>query len=721
MKQTIKFLAAAFAIVAAASCQKEVVVETGLKTVTLSAELAGTKAAVQNDGKVFWEEGDEIAVWAGGQKSTFTLVSGAGSTVATFTGTIADGAEVTSAVSPASLAGTAEGAFTVPTTQTVEAGEMVDPAALVMTATCTGTTLSFTNPCGIVTLTVPAAGVTGATLKSGDKMVKLVLPGTDGTFGVVLPADEYPAIAASISGSFMGTSGTLFKSSENTLKVEAGKIVSLGNLANLSPDALVANPIMTAEQLVAWAQHADMYSAGETVNIGADIDLSVLNNGQNYKWTPVSFAGNLVGTNEAKPFVIKGYEIKASDQTYKADDYMYLGFLGYLSGGLENLQFGTPGGNDAVVIADDNATAGTSYHLNVGGVIGRCKYGWIKNVISYADASYTATTSKYKFRIGGICGHFQSAPSSDVQYAVYNCKFGGNAVVSGVLPANTAYVGGIIGYSQANIRIRNCTNVGYVKELKGQNYQIQLGGIIGQLGSDSSGNSAVISNCKNGEVVNPDAEPLIQLTLGGCYDASKTSYKYLGGIAGAIYAKMDHCFNYANLKVFDAANNADQSWEGGAAKGKSSPRMGGVSGYLTTKGTALITNCANFGNVYNGYANDSRCNQANIIGYAQAFTADAVKNCLCAGNITTKGGAWARTGIIVGVQAATGLYGTEAAPVYILKGITLTNTAGTVTIDETNASTYYQGTGSGAGNTYKVAMVSTLEEGLSKLVDTYAE
>lgn len=714
MKQN-KLLAVALAIVATASaCQKAELStpsERNLVNITVSAQLPETKADIQTDGKVFWQEGDAIAVYVGEEKFELTLTSGAGTNTASFSGEAAEGT-IAHAIYPASAAAATYTKPVVPTTQTIPAGASCDPAALVMDGTVAEGVITFKNVAGAVQIVAPE-GATAVRLVSAAGTVSAVIEGA-GTYNVMVPATTYEGFSVAVAGS----DRHYFKSTEKSLTVTASKIFRLGDITATA--TVVPNTLTSVQDFVNWAEFAPCYVKGETVTVASDIDLSTLNGGELYTWKPISFAGNLEGAKKDLNdlYVIKGYQVKASEQNLKSDDYMYVGFFGFLSGGLKYLQFGTKGGHDAVVIADADASITSSYHVNVGGVVGRCRYGWLEGVKSCAEITMTSDAN-YKFRIGGIVGHFQSANSTDdATYSMYNCTFDGSAVVNGQTPANTSYLGGMVGYSQAGIHIRSCTNLGTLKVVSSFKYNYNLGGIIGQLGSDGNGKGAIISNCRNGVAYDADAPMLLEGSLGCSPNTSTTKYAYIGGIAGACYATISYCFNYANIGCTYVTKEI-----GG---GKASPRVGGICAYLTEKQPLTMDNCANFGTVYNGFVNNSRTNVGNLIGYGQKSTG-VIKNCLCAGDCITEGAArdaGERAGIIVGCQAATATYGTVDEPILVLKGmkIVINNTAGAVTtvIDEDNYTSKLEGQPT-AGNVFHAVLVNTVEEGLAKLVDRYAE
>lgn len=719
MKQYTRIFAAALAIVStAAACNKAELgapVEKKLVKVSIEAQLPDTKAELQSDGKVFWQEGDKIAVYVGGNKFELELTEGAGTSNAIFSGETEKG-DVTNAIYPASAAAAAYAAPKVPTAQTIAAGAICDPAALVMDGVVADGSISFKNVAGGVQVTVPA-GTNRVSVVSGANAISAVVPGA-GTYYIMIPVASFAGFTVAVATE----DNHYFKSTDKTMEVTASKIFRLGDVTTTAE--VVPNTVTSVADFVKWADNAEFYQKGETVTVAADIDLSTLNGGENYTWKPVTFAGNLEGAKKDVNdlYVIKGYQVKASEQDLNSDDFMYVGFFGYLSGGLKYLQFGTKGGHDAVVIADEYASVTSSYHVNIGGVVGRCKYGWLEGVKSCAEISMTEGAN-YKFRIGGIVGHFQSANSlNDAKYSMLNCTFDGSITVEGQTPAKTSYAGGIIGYSQAGIHLRSCTNLAPIKIKSALKYQYNIGGIAGQLASDGNGKGAIISNCVNGTACEADAPMLLEGKMISSTSTSTTEYAYIGGIVGMCYCTISHCFNYANIGCSYATKEP--------AGGKGSPRIGGICGYVTEKQPLTMDNCANFGTVYNGFVNNTRVNCGNLIGYGQKTTAK-ITNCLCAGNCVTEGkndrATGFRAGVIVGCQAATGTYGSEEEPILVLEGLKIissytANPTVDYTIGEDNYTLAAALDGQTAsGNVYHTALVKTVEEGVAKLVDRYAE
>lgn len=235
MKNIINIFATLFALIVVASCAKEVLTSNEIKEdatlvpYTVNVSIAGTKATISGL-EVLWQDGDKIAIFDGVAKREFTLSSGAGTKTAKFTGEIASTATTISAVAPYSAAGEEAGQYNVPEDQNIAAGATVDPAAVIMVATevAKNEALSFTNPCGVARMTVPA-GADSVSISCTAGLYKVKFPAAlsaAGDYDLVLPAGEQKDInvVTTIAGI------DYFKTTENTLEITAGSIIKLGDI-----------------------------------------------------------------------------------------------------------------------------------------------------------------------------------------------------------------------------------------------------------------------------------------------------------------------------------------------------------------------------------------------------------------------------------------------------------------------------------------------------------
>ena len=193
MKKSILFAAALLLL---ASCTREVNAPEGV--VTLVAQMEGsaaTRTVVESETHVWWEPGDALKVFAGGNSAQFTTDIAAASETAEFSGTleIAAGADVW-AVYPYSVdAAFADGTVTtaLPAAQTARVGSF-DKDLYPAIAQSTTSTLAFKNVAGGVRFTVNETGVTQVAFK-GNNAEPLA-----GTVKVGLDANGLPAVAENL-------------------------------------------------------------------------------------------------------------------------------------------------------------------------------------------------------------------------------------------------------------------------------------------------------------------------------------------------------------------------------------------------------------------------------------------------------------------------------------------------------------------------------------------
>lgn len=344
-----------------------------------------------------------------------------------------------------------------------------------------------------------------------------------------------------------------------------------------------------------------------------------------------------------------------------------------------------------------NETSGTvtvdaaAQQPRVGGVIGEKASGTITgNISNKADISINALTAgAYGCRLGGVIGSTSVAIDGGDSYTVTNsgkvslipqvlttgdCGVGGivgysSANVSGASNSGTvyccgfhvatdkdpascatkkAYIGGILGYSDAEITVDGCINVNtvsYVKSLDRKSNQCPsyTGGIVGYMS-----NSGTISNCSNTSAVVStnwnNSQDLLASNAGGIVGvmigtdenhAKITSVSmnvatsaiglspkrgHNGGIAGYVsYTDIDG--TSCNVKI-SVENVADI-------------RPGGVVGKMVN--SSSLENMTFTGNIVNGAKSP-----AGGLVYAMDATS-SVTNCVFNGTISKAGGAVVNT------------------------------------------------------------------------------
>ena len=215
MKRTISVICAA-ALVMFAACQKE---ENAAQKVSLTASLeqqvdpSETKTALGPSNTVVWSEGDAIKVHTDAGLEKLTLVSGAGTTSASFGSTTGENPDY--AIYPSSVNPSISGStftFTLPATQ-IYAENSFANGANVAVAKIDGGNMRFKNVCGVLKLQ----------LKGSMKVKKIELTGKSsenlwGTFTV--DANNVSNGATYVSDG--GTTVTLDCSHNNETSENAG-------------------------------------------------------------------------------------------------------------------------------------------------------------------------------------------------------------------------------------------------------------------------------------------------------------------------------------------------------------------------------------------------------------------------------------------------------------------------------------------------------------------
>ena len=166
MKKSLLFAAALLAL---AACTREIAVNAPEGDMTLVAKMerpAGTRTVLEGGTFVFWEPGDEIAVFAGGKSGKFVSNLTANEASATFKGTLGEDAWAEGmdlwAVYPYSGEAVFDGetvTTVLPSEQTARAGSFGKDMNLSV-AHSTTSTLQFYNVGGGVRFTLSQDGIT---------------------------------------------------------------------------------------------------------------------------------------------------------------------------------------------------------------------------------------------------------------------------------------------------------------------------------------------------------------------------------------------------------------------------------------------------------------------------------------------------------------------------------------------------------------------------------
>lgn len=162
-KYSFVSILAALCLVAACTDQPDIVIRPGQEMVlTARTEQPASKTVVTNETHVYWEPGDEIAIFSGDKSGKFTTDLSAASATATFKGSLGgDPDETLWAVYPYSDKATFDGesiTTVLPSVQTARAGSFGKDMNLAVAQT-TGSTLQFYNVGGGVRFSVKEEGI----------------------------------------------------------------------------------------------------------------------------------------------------------------------------------------------------------------------------------------------------------------------------------------------------------------------------------------------------------------------------------------------------------------------------------------------------------------------------------------------------------------------------------------------------------------------------------
>ena len=315
--------------IALAACQEKAVIEThenepdpetGLVRTTIRCSIGGdTKTYLDSDGKVIWNEGNNILVIpadgiAAGTKYTF-VAQGTGSSV-DFEGSLPEGTTSVYAVYPAKDCTFADDYVQINcgSAQTGRKGSFVDSLqVMVAKGDISGGSLSFKNACGLVKVTVSGSDVTAINLKATDNTTIMAGIGqvhydfseigrtTSSRYQITMkpsgtyfePGDYYftawPCEVAGITLTYTTDSGIKKRSSTNTLKIRRSKIVTLpGSDADITFDNEVKVELNGTDYPLSQVGDSNLYEG--TISAPASGTFVIDINGTDYGF--LSYSGN---------------------------------------------------------------------------------------------------------------------------------------------------------------------------------------------------------------------------------------------------------------------------------------------------------------------------------------------------------------------------------------------------------------------------------------------
>lgn len=593
MKRIFYFLAAVAAL-ASVSCSKSdeinAPVENKLVPATISAVVDNTKASADVLGKITWEEGDEIAVVLNSNEAyTFTLVSGAGTNTATFSGLCPEGsipAEFNKAIYPASAY--ADGNVTVASEQNIAADATCDPSALILNGVMDSESLHFAPAVGGVQFDVPA-GVSSVALSTDKGTFSATVPAA-GKYFIFVPEGEYKGISAI---AVMGGNTYGYTSTKN-MTVSCGKILNLGDLSEKVAPVTV---ITDAASLQAYLSNPA--TDGLIMN---DIDLAgvTLTPCESLEKTLNGLHHSLTNWNATQP-LIHNVTANGAVANITVDNTCNFTVPNEANNGDEAWYAYLVGRND--------------------GIVGNC----INNAPITLDITDAPAAN---FKVAGLVGG--TTGSDSTPHYLANCENNGAVTVRMKNMGKTLYCGGVTG-QESRPTVENCKNTADVKvyvyndgEAKSWS-NVYLGGTLG-----SANNSGSVKNCENtGEVyfyldkpqtgAYPNVGGVTSYTaayLTDCVNRGNVSFvsgknvsvtrPAVGGVAGYISKKATGCNNYGKVLLSGDKFGATTSVSSGGTGGTGQPCVGGVFGNAghvknTDKSVAELTvaieDCHNYGTV----------------------------------------------------------------------------------------------------------------------------
>ncbi len=642
-RHILSVVAAGLALTLVTGCMKDDtsdVVVSGGKT-QISAGISETRTSIGElvDGsrKVYWSNGDQIAVNGTASAALENLGEQTGTAVFTFDGVLST---PYNALYPASI-WTDASTVTLPASQTHVDGSFGQNASPMATYVADESELpmQFHHLCAVVKLTITpdadtdeisyiefrgnaseqvsgafsidyqSAALTPASDAEADKSVRLNVNRTlsadaDNEFFVVVPEGEYSqgftVKVVDVRGHYMEKSTTSSKT------LVAGQINAMPAFAFVPTDTELGVEISSAEQLVAFAkaynnkEYADVspllvtltddivfddQTNADFVAIGNIFDDGTTNyfngsfngNGKTIKnWVTKSPLFDYVGgAGIVTDLTIDSSCTFAFDLSDGAENYT--SFVGYHKGILKNCH-----NNADIAIDNAEITAG----INVGGLVGRCTEGTIEDCTMNGKMSFgTGFSTTEDIYVGGIVGNVTNEQGV-VKHSALNGSIDWKGSVVDVYEKESAvssykvlFLGGIAG--RITGRIEYCTvsadGENVVINIVGENtsaFRTNVGGIVGIVEE-----GATVDNCTNNGYIYAQMQR----------NDDSARYECLGGIAGVNNGVVSNSTNIGDVATRSAVKDMN---------------IGGVVGYGNSK-NGVIDGCRNSGKLSAGSSNIS--------------------------------------------------------------------------------------------------------------------
>lgn len=642
-RHILSVVAAGLALTLVTGCMKDDtsdVVVSGGKT-QISAGISETRTSIGElvDGsrKVYWSNGDQIAVNGTASAALENLGEQTGTAVFTFDGVLST---PYNALYPASI-WTDASTVTLPASQTHVDGSFGQNASPMATYAADESELpmQFHHLCAVVKLTITpdadtdeisyiefrgnaseqvsgafaidyqSAALTPASDAEADKSVRLNVNRTlsadaDNEFFVVVPEGEYSqgftVKVVDVRGHYMEKSTTSSKT------LVAGQINAMPAFAFVPTDTELGVEISSAEQLVAFAkaynnkEYADVSPLLVTLTddivfddqTNADFEAigCVLEGGETNYFNG-SFNGNgktIKNWVTGSPLfdyvggagIVADLTIDASCTfTFDLSDGAenYTSFVGYHKGILKNCH-----NNADIAIDNAEITAG----INVGGLAGRVVEGTIDGCTMNGKMSFgTGFSTTEDIYVGGIVGNVTNEQGV-VKHSALNGSIDWKGSVVDVYEQESAvssykvlFLGGIAG--RITGRIEYCTvsadGENVVINVVGENtsaFRTNVGGIVGIVEE-----GATVDNCTNNGYISAKMQR----------NEDSARYECLGGIAGVNNGVVSNSTNIGDVATRSAVKDMN---------------IGGVVGYGNST-SGVIDGCSNSGKLSAGTSGTS--------------------------------------------------------------------------------------------------------------------
>ncbi len=627
-RHILSVVAAGLALTLVTGCMKDDtsdVVVSGGKT-QISAGISETRTSIGElvDGsrKVYWSNGDQIAVNGTASAALENLGEQTGTAVFTFDGVLST---PYNALYPASI-WTDASTVTLPASQTHVDGSFGQNASPMATYAADESELpmQFHHLCAVVKLTITpdadtdeisyiefrgnaseqvsgafsidyqSAALTPASDAEADKSVRLNVNRTlsadaDNEFFVVVPEGEYSqgftVKVVDVRGHYMEKSTTSSKT------LVAGQINAMPAFAFVPTDTELGVEISSAEQLIAFAkaynnkEYADVSPLLVTLTddivfddqTNADFEAigCVLEGGETNYFNG-SFNGNgktIKNWVTGSPLfdyvggagIVADLTIDASCTfTFDLSDGAenYTSFVGYHKGILKNCH-----NNADIAIDNAEITAG----INVGGLVGRCTEGTIEDCTMNGKMSFgTGFKISDDINVGGIAAY-----NSNSIGVIKNSTLNGSIDWQGsVTDSKRLCLGGIVGRIAG--RVEYCTvaadGENIVINILGETtsaYRTNIGGIVGLVNE-----GAAVDNCTNNGYISSKMQR----------NDDAARWEYIGGVVGVNNGTVSNSENTANIATRSAVKYMS---------------VGGVVGFGELE-SGIIDGCKNSGTLSAG-------------------------------------------------------------------------------------------------------------------------